>query len=103
MTKGGGGGAQLTELLASSADGLVVVVQHDAHLVHQADLFLIVTLEPGGARVDVWEQPQKGLGRGRRLFGDGGGSAGCGGHFYIRGADLVWKFGGYIRGWFGGV
>lgn len=46
-----------TNFLAGCANSLVIVVQNNAHLVHEADLLRIVTIELGGAGgVDVWEE-----------------------------------------------
>lgn len=82
---------KLTGLLAGTANGFVVLIQDDAHLVHQADLFFIVTGEivavasrgcgrrkdlAGQGSVDIREEGRDIVGRnpwrGRR--------GGCGGH-----------------------
>lgn len=57
-----------TNFLAGCANGLIVVVKHNAHFVHEPDLLLIVAVELGGTGgVYVWEETQDGFG------GDGGG------------------------------
>lgn len=53
----------LTDLFASSADGQVVLVQDDADLVHQADLFLVVAGQRFRGGIDVGEQTQHVLSR----------------------------------------
>lgn len=62
-----------TDLLAGSADGLVIFVQDNADLVHEADLLLIVTVELRGAGgIDVGEEVENRLGsnwRGLRRLG----------------------------------
>lgn len=63
--------AQRTNLLACSANWLVVLVEDDADLVHQADLLLIVTGQGLGAGVNVGEETEHSLSR------DGLGSDGC--------------------------
>lgn len=46
-----------TNFLAGCANRLVIVVQNDAHLVHEADLLCIVAIKLGGAGgVDVREE-----------------------------------------------
>ena len=48
----------LTDLLAEVADWLVVLVEDNADLVHEANLLLIVPLHGGARGVDVREQAQ---------------------------------------------
>ena len=62
----------LTYLLAEVADRLVILVEHNADLVHQPNLLSIVAVERGRAGVDVGEESQDILRR------DGlGGGEGC--------------------------
>lgn len=68
-------GPARTELLAGSANGHVVLVGHNADLVHEPDLLLIVALERIPARVNVGEKAEN------RLGGDRGAGLGdCGRH-----------------------
>ena len=53
----------LTNLLAEVSDRLVILVEDNAHLVHQSNLFFIVTIELCGAGIDVGEESQNALGR----------------------------------------
>lgn len=66
-----------TDLLAGSADGLIIFVQDNTDLVHEADLLLIVTFELRGAGgIDVGEEAEDRLGsncRGLRRLGHGRG------------------------------
>lgn len=52
------GGGELTDLLAGLADRRVVLIEDNAHLVHQADLLLVVAAKGLGPGVDVGEQPE---------------------------------------------
>lgn len=57
------GGAH-TDLLAGGTNGLVVLVQDDAHLIHESNLLLIVTVELRGAGgVDIGEETKDVFGR----------------------------------------
>lgn len=62
-----------TDLLAGLANGQVVLVGDDAHLIHEADLLLIVAIQRLRAGVDVGEETQHGLGRDGLRLGRGGG------------------------------
>ena len=55
-------GDKRTGLLAGIANGLVILVQDDADLVHQTDLLRIVTRESIGVGVDIGEETEDGLG-----------------------------------------
>lgn len=51
-----------TDFLAGCSNGLIIVVKHNAHFVHEPDLLRIVAIELGGAGgVDVWEETQNGF------------------------------------------
>lgn len=62
-----------TNLLAGRANGRIVLVRHDADLVHQADLLLIVARQRLAGGVDVWEETQNGFRRNRLRQRRGGG------------------------------
>jgi len=59
-----------TDLLAEIANWLVVLIEDDADLVHEADLLLIVPLQRCARGVDIGEESQNAL-RGDGLCGRG--------------------------------
>ena len=62
-----------TQLLAGLANGHIIVICNNAHLVHQSDLLGIVATQSLGGGVDVWEESENILRRDRLGFGDGSG------------------------------
>jgi hypothetical protein len=53
----------LTYLLAEVSNGLIIFVEDNANLVHQPNLFFIVTVQLRRARIDVGEKSQNALSR----------------------------------------
>jgi len=93
-----------TKLLAGGANGLIIVIEDDAHLVHQADLLLIVTLERIAPRIDVGEEAEDRLGR-DGLGGNSSGSHVVGGYEYFvccraeaAAVGMFWRWTGTLLG-----
>lgn len=95
-------GCELTDFLARTTDGNVVVVEHYAHLVHEPDLLLVVTVERmvvGGrvvfaadqGGVDFGEEAQNVFGRDARLLGDGNGAAHVDGRRWMGRTGNIWE------------
>ncbi len=59
-----------TNLLAEVSNGLVILIEDNADLIHQSNLFFIVTVKLCGARIDVWEKSQNAFSRNRLSLSD---------------------------------
>ncbi len=77
-----------TYLLAKVSNGLVILIQDNAHLVHQPNLLFIMTVELCRARIDIWEKSQNAFSRDRLNLGDGRSGRHLGGSWDICGREM---------------